>query len=660
MNIEERLSEKIQSMSREKFEKLCIDLLEKMGFRISTVKSEGGDIQVEASIKRNDETKDYIVKCSRSEDIKNEIKTLEKLIDENINGFILSHQRVRKTFNSEVEVAGIDNFYKLLEKFKLLKNLNLEEEKIVREQINNMMKDARKTLKEGKPREAIDDIIEIIKKDESIKESWFLLSKAYHEIESYQNEIEALEQVIKLDDGYLEAWKSKGEAHYNNENFDEAILSFEKALEIEPESQETWNNIGLCYFKKGELDEALRSLDNALSIDESFVQALMNKALIFEKQGKIEKTTEVSGKLIELAPDNPEYQYIHAAYLYKKEDYKSSLKSINKILEIDPDHKDAQQLKNVLEKQIEIEKTDEMIKENVKKSRFSDPTRQKNISELLWKLDENEKALKVVNEDDEITGCILFERGNIEEGEEIFNKNIENTSSKLNLEEIKYNKSDFVESKNILDDLNTENIVVNEKKALSFIKLKNQDQAIESLENISEKGLQDILEEIYRCKIRNEDLIGEDDWEIEFIDKNRFYNLFSILYLINNKKEESMELLNKVTDIDNPIYYNNLGCILFKMGRFEDALKAFEKSVEKESDSPIYLNNYSFYLIEEDELEEALENLKLSLDIEENYHVTWYYKAIAQKRVDDKNWRESIKRSLEIEPDFEKARNMLE
>ncbi|MFP4051138.1 MAG: tetratricopeptide repeat protein [Thermoplasmata archaeon] len=660
MNIEERLSEKIQSMSREKFEKLCIDLLEKMGFKISTVKSVSGDIQVEASIKRTDETKDYIVKCSRSEDIENEIKMLEKLIDDNINGFILSHQRVRKTFNSDVEVAGIENFYKLLEKFNLRENLYFEEEKIVREQIENMMEDARQTIEEGKPGEAIDEIIEIIKKDESIKESWFLLSKAYHEIESYQNEIDALEQAIKLDEIYLEAWKAKGEAHYNNEDLDEAILCFKKALEIEPESPETWNNIGLCYLKKGELDEALRSLDSAISIDESFVQALMNKAQIFEKQGKIDKTTEVSGKLIEIEPENPVYQYINAAYLYKKDDYKRSLESVNKILDLEPEHKDAQQLKDVLEKQIELKRTDEMIKENVKKSQSSNLTRQKNISELLWKLGENEEAFKVVNEDDEITGCLLFEGGNLEEAEEIFNKKSENINSKLNLEEIKYNKSDFVESKNILDDLNIENIVVDEKKVLSLIKLKKQNQAIELLENIPKKGLQDILEEIYRCKIRNEGHLEEDDEKIEFIDENRFYNLFSILYLTNNKKEESIELLNEVTDIDNPIYYNNLGCILFKMGRFEDALKAFEKSVENNGDSPMYLNNYSFCLIKEDELEDALENLNRSLDIEEKYHVTWYYRAIAQKRIGDEDWKESIERSLDIEPDFEKAKDILE
>lgn len=647
-------------MSREQFEKLCIDLLEKMSFKISTVKSVGGDIQVEASIKRENETKDYIVKCSRSEDLENEIKKLEKLIDENINGFILSHQRVRKTFNSDVEVAGLENFYKLLEKFNLLKNLDLEEEKVVREQIENMMEDARQTLEEGKPREAIDDIIEIIKKDESINESWFLLSKAYKEIESYQNEIEALEQVIKLDEGYLEAWNAKGEAHYNNEDFDEAILCFNKALEIEPESPETWNNIGLCYLKKGDMDEALRALDNALSIDESFVQALMNKALIFEKQGKIEKTTQVSEKLIELKPENLEYQYIHAAYLYKKDEYKRSLESVNKILDLEPDHKDAQHLKDILEKQIELERTDEIIKENMNKSRYLDSIRQKNISELLWKLGQNEEALKVVNEDDEITGCLLYEKGNLEEAEELFSRNSENLTFKLNFEEIKYNKSDFVESKNILDDMNTENIVRYQKKVLSLVKLENQDQVIELLENISEKGLQDILEEMYRCKIRSEGHLEEDDDEIEFIDKNRFYNLFSILKLINNEKEESIELLNEVTDIDNPIYYNNLGCILFKMKRFENALKSFEKSVEKNGDSPIYLNNYSFCLIEEDELEKALENLKKSLDIKKNNHITWYYKALAQKRIGYEDWKESIEKSLDIKPDFEKAKNMLE
>ncbi len=662
MNIEERLSEKIQSMSREEFEKLCIDLLEKMGFKISTVKSVGGDIQVEASIERDGEKKDYVVKCSRREDIEDEVKNLEEITDENIHGFILTHKRVNKRIDSTVEVAGVKNLYKLLDKFNLLKGLDLEEEKIKRDQINKMMSEARNLLKNDEPRETIDKIIEIIKKDDKLKESWFLLSKAYDKIESYDNEIDALEQALEIDKRYLEAWRNKGEVHYKKSDYDEAIKCFEKVLEIEPESPETWNNIGLCYMKKGELDQALKSLDNALSLDESFTKALMNKALIFEKQGKINKTTKVSEKLIEIEPDNPEYQYINAAYLYKKDEYEKSLESINRVLDIDPDNKEARQLKDILDQQIKIERTDEMIKKNVEKSKYSDPIKQRRISEILWKLDDNEEAMKFVNEDDVITGCIFYERENVDKSKDIFKKNKEDIFSTINLEEIRYKNKDNIESKKLLENLKSENLPFKEKRLLTLIQLDHDKEVEDLFKNISDKDerLIDIIEERFRYIIRNKGSIEEIKKELKVTEENRILNLLSILHFVNHKNEESIDLLNKVTDVENPIYFNNLGCILFKMGEFKDSLKSFERTVEKNGKNPVYLNNYGFCLIEEDEINKALENLEKSLSIDEENYVSWYFKGIALKRDDDNNWKKSIQKTLEINPNFKKAEKMLE
>lgn len=664
MRIEYRLSKRIQSMSREKFERLCIDLLERMGFQISSVKSIGGDIQVEASIERNDEKKDYVVNCSRSTDIDREVKKLEEMVDENIQGFIITHQNVNKRIDSDIEVAGIENFYKLLDKFDLLDNLDLREESIQRDEIQKMMDEAGKTLNEGKPHEAIDKIIKIIKKDERYKESWFLLSKAYHKIESYKNEIEALEQALNIDDGYVDAWKAKGNAHYRNSDYDEAIKCFERLLEIDPESPETWNNIGLCYMKKGQLDEALNSINNALSIDENFVQALMNKALIFEKQGKIDKTTKVSKKLIDIDLEDPKYQYIHAAYQYKKDDYKKSLESVNKVLEYEPEHKEAKELKNILEQQIKIEKTDEMIKENVKISKYYDPIKRKQLSKILWKLDEDDEAIKYVNEDNEITGCIFFEGGNLERAKDIFEKTRQEPISLLNLEEINYENNDLISSKNFLEKLDEKlkTVFVDEKKAITLRKIGDLDHAIDLYDEIimNDDELIDVFEEKYRSLIKKDGSVEDIKNDIKLTGKNRLYNLFSILHHINYDHDKSIEYLEKVTDIDDPIYFNNLGCILYKLNRFEDAINAFKKAVDKDGDRPVYLNNYSFCLLEEDELDEALENLGMSLNIDENNPITLYYKGIVLKRKGEDDWRDSIEKSIKLDPDFEEARKMLE
>ncbi len=383
--------EKIEQMSRKKFERLCIECLENMGFRISDIKSVSGDMLAEGTVEREGEVKDYIIKVTRSGgDTAVEAEGVKNLLTPKTDGLLITTDEVEKDFfdSGNIEVAGGDKFFRLLKKFDLLSKFNLkgmEEDESARqkelvekgdrefskdnfrEALNYYteaisagdespvpyLKKGRVLLETGKVERAIEALRDSTEIDRENPEAWTLLGEALYLKDEREKAVEAYDEALDIDEDYLKAWKKKGKVLYDLETYDEALRCFEKILEIEPKSKETWNNKGLCYMQKSELKKSLDSLNSALSLDPDFEEALLNKALVFEKMEKLEKAVKVSEDLIEHFPEKAEYHYIKGAYLTELGEREEALESINRCLELDPNHDKAKEMQLFLEGKLE-------------------------------------------------------------------------------------------------------------------------------------------------------------------------------------------------------------------------------------------------------------------------------------------------------------------
>ncbi|GEM_PF-1661369 len=380
----------LERMSRKKFESVCIELLESMGFDLSDIKSISGDILAEGNVKRGAEGKEehYVVKCTRSgDDIEVDVEGMKKMISPRDSALLLTTNRIETELYDEyenIEVAGGDKFYELLKRFDLLSRIEPEDDLLKIE--STLIRDGDEYLYEGdidtaleyydraiseesqpalaffkkgkiffeknsleEAKEAFQDSLDL---DPENPAAWACLGDIYEKTGELEKAIETYDKALDYDEDHLEAWRGKGKALFDREMYDEAVLCFERILEIEPKDEEAWNSKGLCHYSKEEFKDALDSINSALSISPEFEDALLNKALIFEKLDKVQQALRVAEKLVDLYPKTAEYHYIKGAYLEQMEEHEKAWQEIQRCLQLDPNHQRAQELQFVLQERL--------------------------------------------------------------------------------------------------------------------------------------------------------------------------------------------------------------------------------------------------------------------------------------------------------------------
>ncbi|MFW5945706.1 MAG: tetratricopeptide repeat protein [Candidatus Natronoplasma sp.] len=367
MSKKDEVLDTVQKLDRDDFERLCLKVLEGIGFEISNIKSVSGDILAEGTIQRENETKNFIIKFTRScEDISSEVKSLKGLISPSTEGLLFTTEKFEGGFDidEKIEVVGGIKLYQLLEKFNLLSDLDRYKEKKNRIESQRAIEDGKNKaldflkkgealLEEGKNEKAVELLEKSLEINPKDVKCWILLGDSYDAVDRKKEAVEAYNKAIDIGGDNLEVLKKKGRILYEMKRYDEAILCFEDILELDPDSKEVWNNKALSHMRNGEYEESLESITNALSIDPRFEEALLNKALIFENMGKIERALEISNELIESSPDRSEYHYVKGAYLKALERYGEALDQMNRALELDSNNEKARSLKSEIEKKIE-------------------------------------------------------------------------------------------------------------------------------------------------------------------------------------------------------------------------------------------------------------------------------------------------------------------
>ncbi len=387
----------LEKMSRERFHRLCLELLENMGFKISSVRSIGGDFEAEAVLVRGDAPPaDYIVRITRSGgDPVKEIRGLRKVMGPEVRGiYITTSVLDEKGFTEDyVDVADGDDFYLLMDKFDVLTRFDeypLQERTLPSASevdrlvgwgdefwskhnyhkameyydkaitlkpdfLKPKIKKANVLLDYGEPESASELLLEAVENGMESSEAWTTLGKTFHALDRYEDEVEAYEKALDLNEDNVQAWNLKGAALYEKGLYDEAELCFDRVLEVEPRDYDAWNNKGLCLMKKGDLQDAYNAINNALIIKPDHLESLLNKALVLERQNKIQKALEVADALISIRPDSGEFHYIRAAYMEACNDFEGSYQEVRKALKLEPDHPKSVELKLQLEKQMEKE-----------------------------------------------------------------------------------------------------------------------------------------------------------------------------------------------------------------------------------------------------------------------------------------------------------------
>ena len=121
---------------------------------------------------------------------------------------------------------------------------------------------------------------------------------------------------------------------------DKAEASLRQALSLDPTNSAANLNLGMLLAEMGKMTEAEKAFRAAFKADPSSAQAAYNLGVLLSKDHPKEALTWCR-RAAELRPENPQYGYTYAFYLYRAGQLDEAIKAIQSVRQRHPTHEDS-------------------------------------------------------------------------------------------------------------------------------------------------------------------------------------------------------------------------------------------------------------------------------------------------------------------------------
>jgi tetratricopeptide (TPR) repeat protein len=137
---------------------------------------------------------------------------------------------------------------------------------------------------------------------------------------------------------------------------DRAEASLRQALSLDPTNSAANLNLGMLLAEMGKMSEAEKAFRAAFKADPKSGQAAYNLGVLLSKDHPKEALTWCR-RAAELRPENPQYGYTYAFYLYRAGQLDEAIKAIRTVRERHPTHEDSLLLERQLLQEQEQKRT---------------------------------------------------------------------------------------------------------------------------------------------------------------------------------------------------------------------------------------------------------------------------------------------------------------
>ena len=135
---------------------------------------------------------------------------------------------------------------------------------------------------------------------------------------------------------------------FAHQQFDEAIKFFELAIQIKKDWSKPYIRLGYIYLQKGDFEKSFENFTLALDLSPDDERAAYDVAEVFFSNQRIDEAIRYFELAIQIKEDwSAPYMRLGFAYL-NKGDFDKSLEYFNKFIELDPEHPEVTNVKNII------------------------------------------------------------------------------------------------------------------------------------------------------------------------------------------------------------------------------------------------------------------------------------------------------------------------
>jgi tetratricopeptide (TPR) repeat protein len=364
-----------------------------------------------------------------------------------------------------------------------------------------------------------------------------------------------------------------GKVYVETEQYDQAVETFQKLLDTGSDvAAQAHVELGTVYTLQKKYDEAEKHLREALELDKVNINARLNLAHVLASQKKYDQAYKVFEELSKLAPSNLSIQIRMALILAAQKQYEMAEKTLNKILETKPGWDQVRyHLGRVLREQGKVDEAEQEFT-RIPKDAPSYLNSRLVMSLMFLRKRDYAKAIKYVDQALEtdakdpdlyhIRGSVLEEMHRYAEAMSNYQKSLELTPNDTRL---LYSLGNVYEKSGRRGlGLATMEKLLHEKpddaSALNFVgyTLLSMGQDVTKAEECIRKAI---------------DLKPDDGYIIDSL---------AWLFFKKGEREKALEQIENASEKvkSDPIIAEHQGDILVSLERKEDAVKAYQRSLE--------------------------------------------------------------------------------
>lgn len=200
---------------------------------------------------------------------------------------------------------------------------------------------ARFLLRQGKPREAIADLNDVLQDDPSNWDLYVDRGAAWLDLGESDKAIEDINTYLKNKPARADALMIRGSGYSFKAEFDKAIEDFTKAIELSPASHKLYSYRAWAYVSSKSYRSAIDDYTRFLALSPDNLDALINRGLAYYFLQQHKEAVRDFSQAIDLAPDQSRIYVLRGSARNGLKTYKEAIDDFTHAIQLEPNNTEA-------------------------------------------------------------------------------------------------------------------------------------------------------------------------------------------------------------------------------------------------------------------------------------------------------------------------------